>query len=41
MMRALSKTFESDTIDVDSSPSGYIYPSFASFDASIANKYTE
>jgi hypothetical protein len=29
MMRALTKAFESHTIDVDSSPSGSIYPSFS------------
>jgi hypothetical protein len=38
---ALAKAFESHTIDVDSSPLGSIYPSFSSFDANIANKYTE
>jgi hypothetical protein len=31
-MRALTKAFESHTIDDDSSPSGSIYPSFSSFD---------
>jgi hypothetical protein len=41
MMHTLTKAFESHTIDVDSSPSGYIYPSFSSFDANIANEYTE
>ena len=41
MMCALTKAFESHTIDVDSSPSGSIYPSFSSFDANIANEYTE
>jgi hypothetical protein len=41
MMSTLTKAFESHTIDVDSSPSGSIYPSFSSFDANIANEYTE
>jgi hypothetical protein len=41
MMRALIKAFESHTIDVDSSPSGSINPSFYSFDENIANEYTE
>jgi hypothetical protein len=41
MMRALTKAFESHTIDVDSSPSGSIYPSFSSFDENIANEYNE
>jgi hypothetical protein len=40
-MCALTKAFESHTIDVDSSPSVSIYPSFYSFDANIANEYTE
>jgi hypothetical protein len=38
---ALTKAFESHTIDVDSSPSGSIYPSFSSFDENIANEYNE
>jgi hypothetical protein len=41
IMCALTKDFESHTIDVDSSPSSSIYPSFSSFDANIANEYTE
>jgi hypothetical protein len=41
MVRALTKTFESHIIDVDSSPSGSIHPSFSLFDANIANEYTE
>jgi hypothetical protein len=40
-MRALTKAFESHTIDVDSSLSGSIDPSFSSFDANIANEYNE
>jgi hypothetical protein len=40
MMHTLTKAFETHTIDVDLSPSGsiYIYPSFSSFHANIANK---
>ena len=41
MMRALTKAFESHTIDADLSPSGLIYPSFYSFDENIANEYYE
>jgi hypothetical protein len=41
MMHELTKAFESHTIDADSSPSCSIYPSFSSFDANIANEYTE
>jgi hypothetical protein len=41
MMRALTKAFESHTIDVDSSLSGLIYPSFSSFDENISNEYIE
>jgi hypothetical protein len=41
MMCALTKAVESHTIDVHSSPSGLIYPSFSSFDENIANKYNE
>jgi hypothetical protein len=41
MMHTLTKAFENHTIDVDLSPSGSIYPSFSSFDANIANEYTE
>jgi hypothetical protein len=41
IMCTLTKAFESHTVDVDSSPSGSIYPSFSSFDANIANEYTE
>jgi hypothetical protein len=41
MMRTLTKSFESHTIDVDSSSSGSIYSSFSSFDVNIANEYTE
>jgi hypothetical protein len=40
-IRALTKAFESHTIDVDSSPSGSIYPSFSYFDANIAIEYIE
>ena len=40
-MRTLTKAFETHTIDVDSSPPGSIYPCFSSFDANIANEYTE
>jgi hypothetical protein len=36
MMRPLTKSFESNIIDADSSPSGSIYPSFSSFDENIA-----
>jgi hypothetical protein len=32
MMHALTKAFQSHTIDVDLSPSGSIYPSFSSMD---------
>jgi hypothetical protein len=41
MMCAWTKSFESHTIDVYSSPSGSIYPSFSSFDENIANEYNE
>jgi hypothetical protein len=41
MMCILTKAFESHTIDVDSSSSCSIYPSVTSFDANIANEYTE
>jgi hypothetical protein len=41
MMCALTKAFESHTIDVDSSPSSSIYPSFSCFDENIANEYNE
>jgi hypothetical protein len=41
MMLALTKAFESHTIDDDSSPSGSLYPSFSSFDENIANEYNE
>jgi hypothetical protein len=41
MMHALTKAFESHTIDVYLSPLGSIYPYFSSFDANIANEYTE
>jgi hypothetical protein len=41
MMRALTKASESQTVDVDSSPSVLIYPSFSSFDEIIANEYHE
>jgi hypothetical protein len=41
MMRALTKAFESHTVDVDSSPLVLIYPSFSSFDENIANEYYE
>jgi hypothetical protein len=41
MMCALTKAFECHTIDVDSSLSGSIYPSFSSFVANTANEYTE
>jgi hypothetical protein len=41
MMHKLTKAFESNTIDVDSSPSGSMYPSFSSFDENIANEYTK
>jgi hypothetical protein len=41
MMRALTKAFESHTINADSSPLGLIYPSFSSFDENIANEYNE
>jgi hypothetical protein len=41
MMRALTKAFESHTVDVDSSPLVLIYPSFSSFDENIANEYNE
>jgi hypothetical protein len=41
MMCALTKAFESHTIDVDSSPSGSIYPSFSSFDENIANEHNK
>jgi hypothetical protein len=41
MVRTLTKAFESHTIDVNLSPSGSIYPYFSSFDANIANEYTE
>jgi hypothetical protein len=41
MMCALTKAFESHTIDADSSPSGSIYPSFSSFDENISNEYYE
>jgi hypothetical protein len=41
MMQALTKSFESHTIDADSSTLGSIYPSFSSFDENIANEYNE
>jgi hypothetical protein len=41
MMCALTKAFESHTINDDSSLSGSIYPYFSSFDANIANQYTK
>jgi hypothetical protein len=41
IMRALTKAFESHTIDANSSPSGSIYPSFSSFDENIANEHIE
>jgi hypothetical protein len=41
MIHALTKAFESHTIDGDLSPLGSIYPSFSSFDANIANEYTK
>jgi hypothetical protein len=40
-MHALTKAFESHTIDIDSSPLDLIYPSFSSFDENIANEYNE
>jgi hypothetical protein len=41
MMCILTKAFEIHTIDVDSYPSGSIYPSFSSFDENIANEYNK
>jgi hypothetical protein len=41
MMHTLTIAFGSHTIDVDSPPSCSIYPSLSSFDANIANEYTE
>jgi hypothetical protein len=41
MMHTLTKAFESHTIDVDSTPSGSIYPSLSSFDENIAIEYYE
>jgi hypothetical protein len=41
MLRTLTKAFESHTIDVDSALTGYIFPSFSSFDENIANEFTK
>jgi hypothetical protein len=41
IMWALTKAFESHTIDAKSSPLGWIYPSFSSFNENIANEYNE
>jgi hypothetical protein len=41
MMRVLTKSFESHTIDADLSHSSSIYPSFIPFDANTTNEYTE
>jgi hypothetical protein len=41
MMHILTKAFESHIIDVDSSPTCYIFPSFYYFYENIANEYTE
>jgi hypothetical protein len=41
MMCTSTKTFESHTIDADSSPLGSIYLFFSSLDENIANEYNE